>query len=355
MDARDRFRGCLLAGAVGDALGAPVEFWSIAQIQARVGSAGVPGPVAGEFTPTDDTQMTLFTAEGLIRASVAARSKGTRDHAALVYGAYLRWLRTQGTGLDDEGLDPHGAEGWLVTEERLHRRRAPGSTCLSALRSGACGTMQRPLNDSKGCGGVMRAAPVGLAVADPEEAFQLACEIAAITHGHPSGWLPAGVLAAVVALLADGCSLPVALDVSRRMLERRPGHEETSRALEAATRLASTGRPAPEQLEQLGGAWVGEEALAIAVCCALAVPDPVAALLAAVNHSGDSDSTGAICGNLVGTLHGASAVPDAWLRALDVAEIVTQVADDLWQERFDPPRDEHGAVPDRWWARYPGR
>ncbi len=60
---------------------------------------------------------------------------------------------------------------------------------MGALFSGKTGTPEKPLNDSKGCGGVMRVAPVGLVATDP---FDLGCRAAAITHGHPSGWLASG-------------------------------------------------------------------------------------------------------------------------------------------------------------------
>jgi len=356
MHLRDRFRGCLLAGAIGDALGAPVEFWSLAEIRARLGPDGVSGYVNGEAAITDDTQMTLFTAEGLIRASIRARTRGVCHAPGVVHHAYLRWLYTQGVPWAQASAAFGGADldGWLVMEQRLHRRRAPGNTCLSALHSGRAGSIDRPLNDSKGCGGAMRAAPVGLLIADPEQAFQLGCEVAALTHGHPGGWLPAGVLAAVVALVVNGESLGAAVDLSRRMLASRPAFAETARALDHAVALAGAGLPRPEDLERLGSGWVGPEALAIAVCCALAADDARSALLASVNHSGDSDSTGAICGNLVGAVRGLEACPPEWASAPDVADIVTQVADDLWLERVEPPGHERGDPPLGWWERYPG-
>jgi ADP-ribosylglycohydrolase len=124
---RDRYRGCLLGGGVGDALGAGIEFLSLAEIRQRYGPAGVTGyvPAYGRAgTITDDTQMTLFTAEGLLRDR--HQPPGSRDPAAALWRAYQRWLSTQ-----------YGepAEGWLSSQESLHHRRAPGTTCLSALPS----------------------------------------------------------------------------------------------------------------------------------------------------------------------------------------------------------------------------
>lgn len=156
---RDRYRGCLLGGAVGDALGAGVEFMSLDEIRGRYGPAGVTGyvPCYGRSGAiTDDTQMTLFTAEGLLRA----RQHGD-DVPGALWQAYQRWLATQ----RDRGSA--GADGWLIGQEFLHDQRAPGVTCLSALEGGWPGRPARPVNNSKGCGGVMRVAPAGLAGGDP--------------------------------------------------------------------------------------------------------------------------------------------------------------------------------------------
>lgn len=356
-DAQARFRGCLLGGAIGDALGAPIEFLSMREIRSRYGPLGVRGYVDGRGFVTDDTQMTLFTAEGLIRASVCRRVRGVDRASEIVHRAYLRWLDTQREPLSEGSTRTDGGEpgGWLVAEPRLHRRRAPGGTCVSALASGRAGSPRAPLNESKGCGGVMRAASAGLMADDPEAAFELGCRIAAITHGHPSGWLPAGVLAAMVALLIGGADLPEAAETARRLLDAAPGRHETAAAMDRALRLASAGPPEPEDLEQLGGGWVGEEALAMAHWCALSCDNVTDALLAAVNHSGDSDSTGAICGNLVGAARGVGALPAGWNDPLDLGDIVATVADDLWRERFDPPGSEIGESRRRdWFDRYPG-
>jgi ADP-ribosylglycohydrolase len=331
----DRARGCLLGGAVGDALGGPVEFMSLAAIRRRHGDTiDLLDLAPARFT--DDTQMTLFTAEGLIRWLRAA-TENTATHREVVYRAYLRWLHTQGTPwsaaaghLADAGGAP---DGWLVTNRVLHRRAAPGNTCLSALHSGRMGTPTERINDSKGCGGVMRAAPVGLCIDDPAEAFRIGCDIAAITHGHPAGFLSAGALAAMVAHLMSGAEMSDAVTAALRLVEQDPDGTETATALRAGIALGEQGVPAPEQLERIGGGWVGEEALAIAVACALPATGLAGALSVAVFHSGDSDSTGAICGNLLGVLSGLAAIPAGWLDVLEGREVVDQVARDLWAVR----------------------
>jgi ADP-ribosylglycohydrolase len=349
---RERISGCLLAGAVGDALGNPVEFLSWPEIRDRFGQAGVTRPARpAEFT--DDTQLTLFTVEGLIRARVRGRSKGICHPPSVVRHAYLRWLHTQ--GVPQAGADPSDRgepDGWLVRQQILGRRMAPGNTCLSALASGGKGTLAEPVNDSKGCGAVMRAAPVGFFAESAAQAWAESCDIAAITHGHPDGIHPAGVLAVVVRLLADGRDLADAIGAATAFA---PAASSTRRLLATATGLATAGLPDPLTLtERLGPGWVGDEALAVAVCCVLAAPTPAAALLAAVNHSGDSDSTGSIAGNLLGAAFGTVAIPPGWLDMLDGRELVEQVAADAATELLDPPWDDEHDIPSAWWERYPG-
>ncbi|GGK65555.1 hypothetical protein Ppa06_21690 [Planomonospora parontospora subsp. parontospora] len=398
-----RVRGCLLGGAVGDALGNPVEFMSLAEIRARFGPAGLTGMVETEIT--DDTQMTLFTAEGLIRARLHGG-----DPLAGVHGAYLRWLDTQDHTAprpEDDGF----RTGWLRTERWLYARRAPGNACLSGLRSGiAPPPPETPLGHgpvnpgSKGCGTVMRSAPFGLvrstkavpvitgtpaAAADPASAttagpapgagpvrasstssaspvstavadpVALATAAARITHGHPTAAIASGALAHLIGRLVDGEPLAEAVDSTDRMLSaldgHGPEHRETREALSAARRLAEAGGPAPEKVETLGGAWIAEEALAIAVYCALAEPDPRRALLLSVNHSGDADSTGAVCGNIVGAAYGEAALPADWAAIVEGRDTVLRIADDLVTAFEGPARDLAARYPADRWTGQPGR
>lgn len=343
-DIRSRIAGCLLGGAVGDALGAPVEFMRLDEIRQVHGPAGVSDLRDGQVT--DDTQMTVFTVEALIRAHNRWRSKGIANTAAVAHRAYLRWLETQdgGTPAYDEafalGLSPHRttngdagewAKSWLLDMPSLRARRAPGKTCLSALRSGRLGTPDHQINNSKGCGGLMRIAPVGLAV-DPPRAFVMGTELAAITHGHPTGHLAAGFFAAVVSFVARGADLREAIESAIPLLRERAQHEETLAAIEAAVALArSDAAPAPEVVESLGRGWVAEEALAITLYCAVVSRSFGEAVLLAVNHSGDSDSTGSLVGNLLGAHRGREVIPQDWLERLELRELLDELAYDLYR------------------------
>jgi len=357
-EVRSRLRGSLLAGAIGDALGAKTEFDSIERIREIAGPDGITDFIpayGGVGRITDDTQMTLFTLEALIRAHVEKRRTGSATVEQSLQMAYQRWLHTQGVPWDrargPKNESPE-ADGWLVTNRELYSRRAPGLTCFGELeaygRTGTRAAVARPVNNSKGCGGVMRAAPVALWSDDPSEVFDLGAESAALTHGHPSGFLSSGTFAVLVQQLLLGKPLRDALDVATAELVRRPQHEEQLAALEQALALAGQGPPTPEKLESLGQGNVGETALSMSVYVALTTSDPNTALLASVNHSGDSDSTGSVCGNLVGAMYGEQALRQSWLDRLELREVIEQLAEDALVEfGSDTPSD------DRWYQRYP--
>ena len=348
---RAHFRGCLLGGAVGDALGWPVEFLSLAEIRARYGRDGIrdldPAARGGLGAVTDDTQMTMFTAEGLLRAIARHQERGICSTESIVWHAYHRWMLTQRERPGhDWSVGGDERDGCVVNLAWGDARRAPGNTCLAALRGARMGTREAALNDSKGCGGVMRVAPVGLLARSVDEAFEMGCAVAAVTHGHPTGWIAAGELAAIVQQIVAGASLHSAVDAAIACARQAPGHDETVRALERAARLAREGKPSPETIERLGGGWVAEEVLAIAVHCALAHPDDFAAAVRlAVNHSGDSDSTGAITGNILGALLGEGGIPAEWRERVEHREALVMLAEDLLVEWREGPE---------WWVRYPG-
>ncbi|MDQ1250370.1 MAG: ADP-ribosylglycohydrolase family protein [Actinomycetota bacterium] len=332
-------------------------------IERRYGAGGprdfIPvrfGSVQGVGLITDDTQMTMFSVEGIIRASVRARQRGLGFTVGVVQHAYLRWLDTQLLP-----APPPDVDGWLAQERWLFSRRAPGTTCLSALDAANRDQFgEAAVNNSKGCGAVMRSAPFGfLPVWDPPEdefRFECAATAAGYTHGHPTGQLAARGLAYIIAAIVAGATLPDAIDVAIRRLDVLPRSAETTTALRQAVALAHDGEVSRQAVESLGGGWVAEEALAIAVYCALSRAEPaqlVDALALAVTHSGDSDSTGAICGNILGTLHGEAAVPTHLSERVEGRDALLTLADDMATEFTHSP-DAQDADLEAWWHRYPG-
>lgn len=331
MNRLDRIKGCLLGGAVGDALGAPVEFLGWAEISARHGAQGIT-----DFAPaygltgavTDDTQMMLFTAEGLLRAFVRGSSKGICHVPSVIHHALLRWLMTQ----DYPTATPVENSGWMIGNRELWSRRAPGNTCIQALRaSRQFGELAN--NDSKGCGAVMRVAPCAFF----GNAFEHASVSGRLTHGHPTGYLAAGLYADILQRIVDkGDSLEHALTESLARHGNRDGIDEVRAALERILFFFYEDyRPTPERIARFGGGWVAEEALAIGVWCALFAKSLEEGVVTAVNHDGDSDSTGVIAGQLLGVQYGAAAIPARWYERLELRGVIERTAQDI--ERV--PRD----------------
>jgi ADP-ribosylglycohydrolase len=331
------FRGCLLGGAVGEALGAPVEFMRRSEIIKQFGHQGIRdyAPAYGRLGAiTDDSQLTLFTAEGLLRAWVAGGKEGMKPaFVQATAAAYLRWLHTQ--GYDNRSMSQSTVKaGWMITHRELFSRRAPGNTCISALCSMES---ERATNESKGCGGVMRVAPVGMFmshwVGDGAEqiqtTFQVASDIAGITHGHPTGCLTAGVFAVIIAILLRGATLKEAIAIAVIELRRHDCHEETLTAIGLAEQLSESEPNSPSAIRKLGEGWVAEEALAISLYCALCAGDLESSIVLAVNHDGDSDSTGSITGNLLGCIYGVREIPNRWLEPLELRAVIEKMADDL--------------------------
>ena len=290
---------------------------------------------------SDDTQMTLFTANGLLFATTRGCLRGILGpYPSYVAEAYREWYKTQTANYP---AAKRFISCWLLNVPELYARRAPGNTCLAALEEGGDGGIISPINHSKGCGGVMRVAPVGLYFGSSRMAGMaadlMAAEIAALTHGHPMGYIPAALLAHMVRLLAhsDAISLREAvldgLEAMRQIffwVEELPAF---CRLIEKAVALADAGSDDLQAIHTLGAGWCGDEALAVAVYCALRHSDNFdAALRAAVNHSGDSDSTGAITGNLLGAHLGLSAIPEKYTQKLELLEVITELAEDLYYD-----------------------
>ena len=330
---RDRVLGCLLGGAVGDALGYPVEFLSEPEILRQYGPAGIQ-TLAQAGSParvSDDTQMTLFAANAWIYGC-----SGEGWDISTAWLAYREWLGTQG---DESRMGK--PRMWIYGDRRLHARRAPGNTCLSAIRSSdRGGTLENPVNNSKGCGTVMRAAPYGLMPGSRETAMERAAADAALTHGHPLAWGSSAWLAACVHALVEGAG-PLADRVADIKLPQRLNPDGTLLALvQKAIALANREDVTDlEAIHALGEGWVAEEALAIALFCALRHRDDFAAAIrAAVNHKGDSDSTGAICGNILGAFLGAEAVAKAFdPEQLELKDIIQPLSLDLLRTHTSLP------------------
>ena len=336
----DKFKGCLIGGAAGDALGYAVEFSSENDIERIYGKGGITQyELVGDAAQiSDDTQMTLFTAAGLLTAAAAEKLGGRPDYIAHIRDSYMDWLRTQ---TEDDAAQAEKGCSWLAKEPELFQERAPGLTCLNALSVGANGTVDHPINQSKGCGGIMRVAPIGLYFADKSlsqpEVDLLGAGAAALTHGHELGYIPAAVLVHIISLLAgeEDCTVlsavEDAMDAAKALFPQSEYLGTLLALLEKAILLAQSDIEDRRAIYQLGEGWVAEETLAIAVYCALKYPQDIdKALIAAVNHGGDSDSTGAVTGNILGAALGLSGIPQKYIDELELKDMILSVANDLY-------------------------
>lgn len=339
----DTIKGCIVGGAVGDALGYAVEFMRLSDIVRKYGEKGITRYEldGGLARISDDTQMTLFTATALLFGETRGRMRGIGPGPVGYFReAYQDWYRTQ-----TERFSPKKKGkgiSWLANFEEFYSRRAPGTTCMSALGSEGYYSINRPANQSKGCGGVMRVAPIGVYLAgyrDEKGADLAGAEAAAVTHGHELGYIPAAALVHIVYELAASEKADVYAAVLSSMeampgLFPNAGHmQEFLDIMEKAVALSRQDVDDREAIRRLGEGWVGEEALAIAVYCALKHSDSFEdAIVASVNHSGDSDSTGAVTGNILGTALGYRAIPDHYLEKLELRDIIEEVAQDLYED-----------------------
>jgi len=311
----ERYVGCILGLAVGDALGFPTEFVSLAEIRDRHGRDGITDFVSYHRFPlgtfTDDTQMSCALAEALLE------SRGA-DLETVMAAVTRRFV------------------AWSVAPDN---NRAPGMSCLSGCRALAAGVPWRTsgVPDSKGCGSAMRSAPIGLLHhGDLGAIVELGQATSLPTHGHPCALAGSVATAAAVSLaLAD--TEPMAL-FEGVMATVEPISAEFARHLARVPDALTL--ESDQALALLGEGWVAEEAVAAALYCFLASPrDYRRTVLRAANSNGDSDSLACIAGAVSGAYNGLEAIPEHWRQGVEKSDYLH----DLGRRLFDAAGDaRHG-------------
>lgn len=336
----DKCRGSLIGGAVGDALGYEVEFMTLLAIRKRFGQQGITRYVLhnGEALFSDDTQMSLFTVEGLLNAISESASAKPGTILPYIRKAYLNWYRTQRQAPEAQ------PDSWLSHIGSLWSLRAPGNTCMESLGNLCHG--YGVYNNSKGCGGVMRVAPIGIfGAVRPEllsdaDVTKLGGLSAEITHKH----IDSTFASALMALIVSRCISEEGIDrqrfsaivneclafVKRQFMENSSEWENFRRLIRTAIDLGMSDVSQYDSISELGEGWVGDEALAIALFSVMRhINDFEQCIICAVNHDGDSDSTGAIAGNIIGAILGYSAIPQEFIDHLELHDVILSMADDL--------------------------
>ena len=335
---QSRIIGSLLGGACGDALGYPVEHKSYSTIVKIYGEKGLDHmeTTDGISLITDDTQMTIYTAQGLLHAY----EKGCNylETVQEVHKSYLRWINSLVNEnvvslYENMYLKEELEKNELLEYNGIDKRMCRGGSTFAALLCGEMYSVNHPAPEGVRCGTTMRSAPIGIyCYKNPKLAFLLGQDCAALTHGHSSAYLSAGVMCMLIALLLQGEEMKPAIDQCFQHLLTQPDGLPLYTVLKRGVELSETPQEDPYMdIRELGLGWRADENLAIALYCCLRYRTNVKeALCACVNHSGDSNSVAAVCGNILGAYVGKEGLPTEFISVIQFADLLENQGDRLF-------------------------
>jgi ADP-ribosylglycohydrolase len=310
----DRVMAVLFGLALGDALGAPTEFMSLDGIRTCYGAQGIMEPPNPALF-TDDTQMTLALAEGIVSCE-------TDDLDSIMRAVGRRFVE------------------WLNSPEN---NRAPGLTCLDGVRRFEAGEGWREAGSvgSKGCGSAMRVAPIGVLYQDdPDRLRQVAEASSLITHRHPAAVAASIGAAYLVKLALDGVEPDSYL--SKLAAATMGMCDDYDRALLRVGHVLGWGDEIAA-MRHIGEGWVGEEALALALYCVTRYPDDyVGAVRRGANSNGDSDSVACIAGGVSAARLGLAAIPANWIDRCEKRDYIAELSARLAARREAYSRSSDG-------------
>jgi ADP-ribosyl-[dinitrogen reductase] hydrolase len=299
----NRFKGCLLGLACGDAVGTSVEFsprGTFAPVSDMTGG----GPFslqAGEWT--DDTSMALCLAESLLeRHGFDPRDQMDR---------YCRWQ----------------SEGYLSSNGVCFDI---GNTVAGALqRYRASGEPLSGSTDpySAGNGSIMRLAPIAMYyVEDLAQVERYAASSSRTTHGAREAVDACRLFGVMLALALRGTSRDEILFESHQKL---PSNESLAPAIAAI----ASGDYRDKVEEEIRGSGYVVTSLEAALWCFLHTSSYKEAVLRAVNLGEDADTTAAVCGQIAGAYYGLAGIPPTWLAKLALRAYIERTAARLYQDR----------------------
>ena len=295
MSTEERFRGCLLGLAVGDAVGTSVEFrprGSFPPLTDMVGG----GPFhlrPGEWT--DDTSMALCLAASLIeRGGFDAGDQMRR---------YWDWYQHSYLSSNGRCFDIGN-----TVRQALQHYRETGDPYSGSTDPYTAGN-----------GSIMRLAPVVLAYyPDAQAIWRYAAESSRTTHAAAECLDACCLLGDILNRLLSGADRAEALlGTSRERLE--------SKSLQGIARGDYRSKPS----EQIRGSGYVIESLEAALWCFWATDSFEGAILKAANLGDDADTTAAVCGQVAGAYYGESGIPARWLSRLAMRDEITELAGKL--------------------------
>lgn len=322
------YEGCLLGAALGNALGVQsIDKKNAATLSETLRFNGL-------------MQITLFTAEGLLRAMHRAKLHGSNGtFAELIHESYMRWLRTQSVDFEDViQLPDH--DGWLIRRRELYHKTHALPHTVESLKSGKTGDLFKSNNTYSDAEGLVRVFPVGLMFPGDEKlSFHLGAEVCALTHGGRDIQLAAGFYAALIAALVEGLLLPEGISRALAELEKWSGHEKVRTAVvDALYFLEETWEESSEEKQtslmqfekRLEQSSEDTGFLSYALCCMLSFQDDVEkGVKSAIGYQKAPAAMGMFVGSVLGLINGESGIPAEWASRLKYRDIILQVADDL--------------------------
>ena len=335
------YRGCLLGLAVGDAMGYTVDAKSWDEIREDYGPNGLLGYdlVNGYAEVTSYTQLAAFTANGLLLGLTRGQLQGKMAPFVRYIGlSHREWAASQ-----QRWNKPEKTFCWLYRKKEMCRRACMDTWMLDALNRRELGTPEDPDNHFATPAAITAGLGVGLffrpETMDQAEMDRLGAEAVALTHGSPLAFLPGAFLAHLVSrvLRQPEVSLEQLIletaDAFRDQFEREYSQAgEICALVKQSVEMSHDWKIKPCDAMLRLRCENGAQVLAGAVYAMLVGQEDFdTAMIIAVNHSGRSAAVGAITGAILGGRMGMEALPEFYLECLEPAEILMELADDLYQ------------------------
>lgn len=338
----NRFRGCLLGMAVGDAMGAAVEKKTYEEICQTYGPAGLLGydTVNGLAEITSYTQVAAYGVNGLLLAVSRGQSQEAMRYLVM---ALKEWAWVQHLP-----RDPQKRSCWISGVPAFRRRKCMDPRTLDALTRDVLGTPKKPSNQAEGPGSITAAVAMGLYFHPERMQFHqlgvLGAQAVALTHGEPMAFLSGSVLAYVIAAVLHD---PEEEMESHFRLAAQTVAEQFGKEFPQALRLRKllldtiekAKDPTVQSLRVMEalGCNTCAQVLAGAMYAVLAGRgDFDTSAIIAVNHSGKSAAVGAVTGAILGAKMGEESLPEFYLECLESAQALPELASDMWQ-CYDKP------------------
>ena len=329
------YRGCLLGMAVGDAMGYTVDNRSWREIQEDYGPNGLLGYdlVNGYAEVTSYTQLAAFTCNGLLLGLTRGQLMGKMaPFVKYVEVASREWADSQRSW-----GRPASNWCWLPSRSEICHRNCMDTRMLDTLRRERLGNLEMPVNNFNGPAALTTAIGVGLFY-HKDRIDRLGAESVALTHGSPTAYLTGALLTHIITLLLryPRGNLKKIILASAAAIKEQFGHQY-SQAYDLATliRHAVTFAESPnlrsgDVMERIQCENAAQVLAGAVYACLVSREDFDRAMIVAVNHSGRSAAVGAIVGAILGIRLGEKALPDFYIECLEPAEVLRELADDLY-------------------------